>query len=234
MNPAILLIHGGFLDAGMWAYQIMDLEKDYKIIAPTFKSPVRSFKFNCQVINYILNKEKVEKAILCGLSYGGFLCQHFARYYPQRIAALILSHTFRPNELFVQSIKSIAFKLSLVPNFVYKLKSKKRISGSDTTGWMAYRQYYFANIFSTYSKRTFIEGYKAMARSILEDPLNNNIWQGLTVILSSKDDTDVVKYKEDYYNTYTHAEHYEFERGGHHTILKNPVEYTRVLRKFIS
>ena len=32
-NPPILLLHGGFVDAGMWTFQIQDLEKEIKDIA---------------------------------------------------------------------------------------------------------------------------------------------------------------------------------------------------------
>ena len=57
--------------------------------------------------------------------------------------------------------------------------------------------------------------------------------KGSTVILSSKDDADVINYHKDFINTYPQAELYEFEKGGHHTALTYPVEYTKVLRKYI-
>lgn len=36
-GSAVVFLHGGGMDAGTWAYQINELEKHYKIIAPSFE-----------------------------------------------------------------------------------------------------------------------------------------------------------------------------------------------------
>ena len=232
-NPPIILIHGAFVDAGMWAYQIQELEKDFEVLAPTFPFPPRSFRLYCDIIDFLMQKEMIESATICGISYGGFLCQYFAKYYPNRISKLIFSHTFKPNNKFVRHIKLKSSIIRIIPNFIYIKKYQKRIKEFDSADWMAYRKCYFANIFRSYSKKDFAKGYIALAKSIIEDSLEKNLWKGSTVILSSKDDADVIKYQKDLSNTYPQAELYEFEKGGHHTALTDPVEYTKVLRKHI-
>lgn len=233
-NPPIILIHGGFVDAGMWAYQIQELEKDFKVLAPTFPFPPRSFRYYCGMLNSLMQHEKIDTSIICGISYGGLLCQYFAKYYPNRITKLILSHTFKPNIKFVNSIKLKSFILQLIPKFIYEKKFQKRINERDATDWMRYRRYYFSNIFHSYSQKEFSKGYIAMANSILEDPLEKGIWQGPTIIFSSKDDEDVKKYHKEFIKTYPQAERYEFEKGGHHTALTDPTEYTKVLKKYLT
>lgn len=232
-NPPVILLPGGFVDAGMWAYQIQDLEKDFKLLVPTFPSAPRSFRLYCDIIDFLMQKERIEAATICGLSYGGFLCQYFAKYFPNRVSKLILSHTFKPDKKFAKHIKLKSSIIRIIPNFIYNKKFQKRIKELDSTGWTAYRKYYFQNIFNSYSKKEFAKVYVALSKSILEDPLEKDLWEGPTVILSSKDDSDVIKYQKDLINTYPQAELYEFEKGTHHTALTYPVEYTEVLRKYI-
>jgi pimeloyl-ACP methyl ester carboxylesterase len=217
----------------MWAYQVQDLEKDFKVLAPTFSSAPRSFRLYCDIIDFLMQKEMIESAAICGLSYGGFLCQYFAKYYPGRVSKLILSHTLKPNDKYARHLKLKSSIIRIIPNFIYIKKFQKRIQELDNTDWMAYRKYYFANIFRSYSKKEFANGYTALAKSIIEDPLEKDLWKGSTVILTSKDDTDVLKYQKDLSNTYPQAELYEFEKGGHHTALTYPVKYTEVLREYI-
>lgn len=232
-NPPVILLHGGFVDAGMWAYQIQELEKDFLILAPTFPSDPRSFLLYCDIIDSLMQENGIETATICGLSYGGFLSQYFAKYYPNRISKLILSHTFKPNKKFAKYLRLKSFMIRIIPNSIYKKKYHKRVKELDRTDWMAYRKYYFSNIFSTYSKNEFAKGYDALSKSIIEDLLEQDLWKGPTVILSNKDDTDVNKYQKDLIDTYPQAKLYEFEKGGHHTVLTYPVEYTKVLRKYL-
>lgn len=232
-NPPIILLHGGFVDAGMWAYQIQDLEKDFNLLAPTFPSAPRSFRLYCDIIDFLMQKERIESATICGISYGGFLGQYFAKYFPNRVSKLILSHTFKPDKKFAKYIKLKSSIIHIMPNFLFSKKFKKRVKELDSTDWMAYRKYYLLNIFNSYSKKEFAKVYVALSKSILEDPLEKDLWKGPTVILSSKDDSDVIKYQKDLINTYPQAELYEFEKGGHHTALTYSVEYTKVLRKYI-
>ena len=39
-TESIVFLHGGGFDAGMWAYQITELEKHYQIVAPLYKPNV--------------------------------------------------------------------------------------------------------------------------------------------------------------------------------------------------
>lgn len=201
-NPPIILLPGGFVDAGMWAYQIQNLEKDFKLLVPTFPSAPRSFRLYCDIIDFLMQKERIEAATICGLSYGGFLGQYFAKYFPNRVSKLILSHTFKPDKKFAKHIKLKSSIIRIIPNFIYNKKFQKRIKELDSTGWMAYRKYYFQNIFNSYSKKEFAKVYVALSKSILEDPLEKDLWKGPTVILSSKDDSDVIKYQKDLINAY--------------------------------
>jgi pimeloyl-ACP methyl ester carboxylesterase len=56
-QKAIVLLHGGGFDAGMWAYQICELEKKYTVIAPSFSLVNDSFRLRAEALNQIFQRE---------------------------------------------------------------------------------------------------------------------------------------------------------------------------------
>lgn len=232
-NSPIILLHGGFVDAEMWAYQIQNLESDFRVVALNFPFPPETFRLHCDLINRIMQIENISSATICGISYGGFVCQYFAKYYPKRISRLIISHNTKPDNLFVKRMKVKSLFLHTIPNSLFEKKFKERIKGFGNSKWSAYHKYYFSSVFSQYSKKDFVKGFLTMARNIVNDPLDSSNWKGETVILSSKDDADVRMYLDDLLKAYPQAEHHEFSEGGHHTPLTYPEEYTCILKKHI-
>ena len=232
-GPPVFLLHGGFVDAVMWAFQIQDLESDFRIIVPNFPFPPDSFQLHCNLIKHIMEIEGIESATICGISYGGFISQYFAQYYPERVSRLIISHNTKPDSLFVRRMKMKALILGAIPNSLFKKRFKDRLEEGNDSEWIEYRKYYFSNMFGQYSKRDFIEGFKTMARNISMDPLDYSKWKGETVLLSSQDDKDVRAYLDDLQCAYPQAAHHEFQKGGHHTPLLYPEEYSQVLKEHI-
>lgn len=86
-----LIFPGGGQDA-LSCFDLIDVfEKKYKVVAVNFAgfSNLISF-FN--FINQILQKEKIEKVIVYGLSVGGFLAQHYAIRNSDKVTKIIISH----------------------------------------------------------------------------------------------------------------------------------------------
>ncbi len=91
-NIGFLIFPGG----GQDMYSSYDLieayENKYKVISLNitgFKDLQTFFKF----INKILEVEKLKKIIVYGLSFGGFIAQHYVRENKKKVIKLILSHT---------------------------------------------------------------------------------------------------------------------------------------------
>ncbi len=231
-NTPIILLHGGFVDAAMWAYQIKELASDFRIIAPHFPFPPESLRFHCDLINHIMQLECIESATICGISYGGFIAQYFAKYHPQRISRLMVSHNTLPDRAFVKRMKMKSWILRIIPNSFFEKKFKERLSAFGHSDRSGYHQFYFNSIFGQCSKGDFIQGFTSMARNIAEDPLDTSTWDGETVIFSSHDDTDVRKYLDDLLYAYPQAIWHDFPKGGHHAPMTCPVEYTDALRKY--
>lgn len=62
-------------------------------IDETTESQDRIIEYYCQFISAFLEECQLERPILLGHSYGGFLCLRFASAHPERVAKLILCDT---------------------------------------------------------------------------------------------------------------------------------------------
>ncbi len=98
----VVFLHAFPLSNVMWRAQIDLLAKEFKVIAPNARgvggtSPFTSAPSVEQMAHdlaLLLNDMNLaQPIILCGLSMGGYVALAFARMYPQRLSALILSDT---------------------------------------------------------------------------------------------------------------------------------------------
>ena len=99
-GPALLLIHGFPLDHTMWAHQFATL-KGWRRIAPDLRGCGLSNApgDDCSMATYaddlvrLLDQMQVKKAVVAGLSLGGYIAFELLRRYRDRVAGLILLDT---------------------------------------------------------------------------------------------------------------------------------------------
>ena len=99
-GPALLLIHGFPLDHTMWAHQFATL-KGWRRIAPDLRGCGLSNApgDDCSMATYaddlvrLLDQMQVKKAVVAGLSLGGYVAFELLRRYRDRVAGLILLDT---------------------------------------------------------------------------------------------------------------------------------------------
>lgn len=97
----IIFLHGFPFDKSMWKGQIEFLKTTYRLIACDIrgfgkstdeKSPLSMSLFADDLIEF-MDKLEIDKAIICGLSMGGFITLNAAKRFPDRFEALILCDT---------------------------------------------------------------------------------------------------------------------------------------------
>lgn len=100
--PPLVLIHGFPLDAAMWDPQCAALSGLTDVIAEDLRGfgsdqrelpaimPMRSHAAD---IKEMLDARGIERAVLCGLSMGGYIAMAFAERWPERLAGIILCNT---------------------------------------------------------------------------------------------------------------------------------------------
>ncbi len=103
-GPPVLLVHGFPLTSTMWNPQIEELRRSYRMIAPDLRgfgesaagAPTDrylSMEQYADDLAALLTALGVEKAVVMGLSMGGYISFAFYRKYPERVRALILCDT---------------------------------------------------------------------------------------------------------------------------------------------
>lgn len=99
--PVIILIHGFPFNKSMWNRQVDMLIETYRVIAYDVRghgnSNTGTDDFSIELfVNDLLGLMdvlKIEKAMLCGLSMGGYIALNAVENFPKRFGALILCDT---------------------------------------------------------------------------------------------------------------------------------------------
>jgi 3-oxoadipate enol-lactonase len=102
-RPALVLLHAFPLHAGMWAPQIEALSADRRVVAPDLlgfggtEAPETMFRYTmhgfADLVAGLLDRLRLDRVVLGGLSMGGYVSFAFLRQYRERVAGLILADT---------------------------------------------------------------------------------------------------------------------------------------------
>ena len=99
-GPPMLFIHGWPHDRTLWSGQLSGLSTHARCIAPDLRgfggSTVRgpySMQQYAEDLVALLDSFGIDRAIVCGLSMGGYVAMAMLRHHPDRVRALILTST---------------------------------------------------------------------------------------------------------------------------------------------
>ena len=101
-GDAILFIHGFPLNSAMWEPQLSELPPGWRGIAPDLRGfgattdgpeAVYTMELFASDLAALLDHLGVERAVVCGLSMGGYVAFQFWRLYRERVRALVLCDT---------------------------------------------------------------------------------------------------------------------------------------------
>lgn len=101
MTDGLLLLHAFPLDNTMWEPQVSALAGEIVVVAPNFpgfgagSTPSEATEMEAAAIvaEEALTDAGVERAVVCGLSMGGYAALAFWRRNPERSAGLVLANT---------------------------------------------------------------------------------------------------------------------------------------------
>ena len=102
-GDAVLLIHGFPLNSAMWGAQLTALSPDWRVIAPDLRGFGASdpgppdvtlgMDLLARDLAALLDYLGIERAVVCGLSMGGYVAFEFFRQFRDRVRALVLCDT---------------------------------------------------------------------------------------------------------------------------------------------
>jgi pimeloyl-ACP methyl ester carboxylesterase len=101
-GDALLLIHGFPLNSAMWGAQITAIPAGWRFIAPDLRGfgasdvgpePTLGMDLFARDLAGLLDTLGIERAVVCGLSMGGYVAFEFFRQFRERVRALVLCDT---------------------------------------------------------------------------------------------------------------------------------------------
>jgi len=103
-GPAILLLHGYPFNRTMWRDQIDELKSQYRLIAPdlrglgesTSAGEIATMDQMARDVAALLDHLQLQRAVICGLSMGGYVAFDFCHLFPDRVQGLVLAGTRAP------------------------------------------------------------------------------------------------------------------------------------------
>lgn len=100
-GPAVVFLHGFPFDRSMWSGQVERLSASFRVIAPdlrghgetTVTSGPSTMEEMAEDVVALLDELNVPRAVICGLSMGGYVALALYRAHPSRVRALVLADT---------------------------------------------------------------------------------------------------------------------------------------------
>jgi 3-oxoadipate enol-lactonase len=100
-DTTLLLVHGFPLDQRLWAAQISGLASETRVVTPDLRGHGKSavppgpytMEQHADDLAALLEHLKIRRAIVAGLSMGGYIALAFWRRHAERVQALILADT---------------------------------------------------------------------------------------------------------------------------------------------
>ncbi len=100
--PVIMLLHGGLVSRKMWPLQMLELSRSYRVCAPDLpgNGTQRHTRFTFEAATKTIQRTLVEigakRALLVGLSLGGYCALNFAARFPEAVSGLVLADCSDP------------------------------------------------------------------------------------------------------------------------------------------
>jgi pimeloyl-ACP methyl ester carboxylesterase len=235
------LILPGIVGTAESAWQLIShLSKRFRILAPNYPT-LHTNKTVAMGLAEILQREGVEKSVVFGGSYGGFVAQVFVRCYPDKVEKLILSHTTPPNPLRGKAVKAASFLVDWMPMPILRSVFRRSLTGlmrtPDRSLRQAVRAYFYElarehvdreHIASTYRRLADYDTCWAFTPGDLQG------WPGKILLLLSEDDPlTPPRVRAALRDMYPQAGLHLFSGSGHLSSILQQDEFFHAVDRFI-
>lgn len=239
-KKTIVFTHGLTADASMFEKQVEYFKNKYNVI--TWDMPLhgrsKDYKFfsydnTADIIYSILNYENISKAVLCGMSMGGYPCQYFIYKYPHMAEAFIAVDTTPLgnkyySKLDIWLLKNTAFFAKMFPENLLKYSMAKSISKTE------YAYNTMVNIYKNYTKSDMILQIDKCYTQFIAENIDISIKCPLLIILGEYDRTgSVASYCKQWAND-TKSMLHIIPHAAHFSNADNYKEVNKIIEQFIN
>lgn len=232
---SILFIRGVGASVDIWWQQIVAMDRSFRIIALDYPAEPSPEKI-ANAINTIIKRERVNKLIIVGNSYGGCIAQWYAARNSNQVTGLVLTNTYLPQASALKRYLHFFKIVKFIPEWLGLILFAKINDLELSRLTLEYPQ--LANYFKNATKKNI---NKKALQSIFHALNSTTIFDTSklnhipTLILDSKDDKILeIKLCEELKDKYKWASCRTFETGGHFPFLTQAGKFNVVLLEFIA
>ncbi|MDZ4810854.1 MAG: alpha/beta hydrolase [Bacteroidota bacterium] len=240
----VIFLHGFPFDKSMWKGQLDSLKSSYRVIACDIRgfgksmdemTPLSIDLFSDDLVSF-MDKLNIKKAIVCGLSMGGFISLNAIKRFPERFVALILCDT-----------QCIADTTEVKENR-YKAIDQINLEGADV-----FNEKFIKNVFhpdSLTNKTELVENLRSIvfanSKSIITAGLTalaerSETCSGLnaihipTLIICGRQDVVTPLAQSEFMHEHIEGSGLKIiDNAGHVSNLEQPVEFNKYLLDFLN
>ena len=243
-DPPVVLLHGFPFSSALWDPQLVALSNDYRIISPDLRgfgrSPASAQPYSIAQLAddtaSLLDQLGLERAVIAGLSMGGYVAFEFFRRHPHRVTALILADT-RPDPdsreardgraKMAQSARdagSAAVTQQLMPKLLASGTSANKPQVAEE----------LRKMMETQDPEAIAAALMAMAERADSRPLLRTIDVPVLVLGGSEDAITPATDTREWANAIAGARVEFIEQAGHVSNLEQPEAFNKLLLDFLS
>ena len=233
-DKTLLFLHGMGGSYDIWWQQVLEFEKEYRVITYTLPQEINTLKKSAKGISAILAQEKVETFIAIGSSMGGYISQYLMNIMPERLEKVVFGNTFPPNKLIKQeNIQKERFIPLLPELLLMKLGDKTLKNELIPAGkYSKLLEAFLPSI--QFNKQQFINRYDVVIDVFPSKTPDIQSKRIPKLILESDNDPLVQEeLRIAIKNRYKDAQIYTFHNAGHFPYINEAKEYNTVLQQFL-
>jgi pimeloyl-ACP methyl ester carboxylesterase len=235
----LVFLHGLTADHAMFEKQISYFEKNYKILcwdAPAHgkSRPYINFSYEnaANHLKSILDKERIDKAVLIGQSMGGYIAQAFLKRYPDSVKGFIgidttpfgLSYYSKMDRWWLRQVEWMSY--------LYPYKTlMKAIASSCTCTQYAYEQ--MLDSLKQYTKRELCHLMGIGYAGFLEENCDLDISCPTLILVGEHDKTGKVKQYCKAWHENTRCPLCIIKNAAHNSNVDNHAQVNEEIEKFV-
>jgi 3-oxoadipate enol-lactonase len=239
----IIFLHGFPFDKSMWEDQMNALSSSYRVIACDIrgfggsKDEITSFSIDLFSIDLarFMCALGIKKAIICGLSMGGYIALNFQKKYPELVEALILCDTqciSDPNDVKEGRMLEIA-EIEENGPASFNEKFIKKVFHPDTFTNNTETVEKMTRVVNANSTHIIAEGLRALSSRTETCSSLAAIPVPMLILCGSEDKVTPVEQSEYMHRISDRSAFKVIERAGHLSNLDQPEIFNRHLKDFL-